>query len=92
MTYSQLFDICITPDITVQEVVSTQGGTLRFRRSLTSRLLQDWNQLMSIVSTDFTHDHDQVAWKWGASGQFTVKSVYLFLNFCGIQKLHSLLL
>lgn len=55
ITFSQLFDICSTTNVSVQEVVATQGHCLRFRRILSGVLLQEWHQILHIISsTSFT--------------------------------------
>ncbi|XP_078152115.1 uncharacterized protein LOC144547363 [Carex rostrata] len=82
--FYQLYNICTTPQVTVQDVIATQGQCLRFRRSLTGIIFQEWQQILQIISsTAFTHDLDQVAWQWDLLGHYTVKSMYLFFNFQG---------
>lgn len=64
----------------------TQGNAIHFRRVLWGVLLQEWNEVLNILSSiSFTHELDNIAWSWEASGHFTVKSMYSFLNFRGIQ-------
>lgn len=39
-----------------------------------------------ISSTAFTHGDDHLSWQWNSTGQFSVKSVYIFFNFRVIKK------
>ena len=35
-------------------------------------------------NTSFTHNSDNIAWRWNTSGSFTVRSIYQILNFRGV--------
>lgn len=91
VTFPQLFDICFDTHVTIQDVVTSQGGCLHFRRTLTGVLSHEWHQVLEIISsTSFTHDLDQLAWVWDAQGKYTLHSMYLFFNFHGEQPLKPL--
>lgn len=55
--------------------------------------MQEWHIILYFISTiSFTHDFDQLSWKWEVSGCFSVRSRYKFLNFKGIAPIRPLLL
>ena len=90
--YPQLFSLCMSPHISLQEVVASQGTQVQFRRRLSGILLQEWAAILNIISSiSFTHETDNIAWRWSESGLFTVKSLYQFLNFRGVQPTTTLL-
>ena len=92
ITFYNLFSVCRDPTVSAQEVVTTQGRCLRFRRGLTGVLLHEWHQVLELInSLAFTHGGDQMAWQWTSHGKYTVQSVYQFLNFRGVRKVKPLL-
>lgn len=85
IAFPQLYNICQTLQVSVQDVVFSQGACVSFRRSLTGILLQEWLQIPHLISSmAFTHGTDRLTWMWDPSSTYTVKSLYLFLNFRGI--------
>lgn len=90
--FPQLYDVCSTKMITDQQMVEPQGAAMSFRRDLGEILLQEWGSILQIISTfSFTHSSDHISWRWEASGNFTVKSLYNFLNSRGVPVQHPLL-
>lgn len=84
--FSYLFEICATPDITLQQVFNTQEDALVFRRSLYGVLYSEWIEMLEIINhLSFTHLEDKLSWRWDTQGKFTVKSLYQFLNYRGIK-------
>lgn len=68
-----------------QRLFSHRGKGCNSMMSLTGICLQEWNQILLILSQlSFTHAFDKLAWRWDHTGGFTVKSLYLFLNHRGI--------
>lgn len=77
--------MCTNKSITLSEVVQSQGAVIKFRRQFDRITLDEWLTILHHISTvTFTHEHDKVAWKWEASGLFSVKSLYKMLNFRGV--------
>lgn len=51
-----------------------------------------WSQILHKISiTSFTHAANKIAWKWKASGMFSMKSLYNFLNFGGVKIARAML-
>lgn len=72
--------------------METQGQCLQFRRTLIGVLLNDWHQVLHIISTTtLPQGLDHFQWHWDTKGVFTVRSLYLFLNFHGVQPIQLLL-
>jgi hypothetical protein len=62
--YSQLFECCTVPYITVFEVVMSQGHALQFNRQLTDLMFVDFNALCGCIhNTQLTTGCDQVVWR-----------------------------
>ena len=71
--------------VTLGEVISSQGATVKFRRQFDYITLSEWNSILHFISSfSFTHSYDRLAWKWEVSGFFSVRSIYRILNFRGV--------
>ena len=83
--FPYLYEICTNSALTLQQVINSQGGAIKFRRSLFGILHTEWLEVLEIIShLSFTHLEDQLSWRWDAQGKFTVRSLYKFLNYRGI--------
>lgn len=91
ITYPFLFYLCFNQNITLADVVSSQGLAVSFTRTLTGVNRYEWAEVLKIVHT-FQPDHedDTLHWKWDSKGVYTVESLYQFLNFGGIKELYAL--
>lgn len=78
--------LCSSPQVSFHNVISSQGQAITFSRTLSRVNKHEWEELLNIIRT-FTAetDLDVLNWRWTSSGKFTVKSLYSFLNFSGIQ-------
>lgn len=64
IVYPQLYDICSTKNIYLNEVIQSQGAAVKFRKQFDSITVQEWTSILHIVSTlSFTHTQDKLAWK-----------------------------
>lgn len=76
---------CLNKDVLFSEVINSQGYQVLFCDVLTGICLQEWNHILTILSNFFfTHDFDKLSWRWEATGKYSVKSLYHFLNYKGI--------
>ena len=87
--YPNLFRITTDPLISVSRAVGQTALLITFTRQLTGVMLSEWNQLQSTISyssvfTDITKP-DIISWSWTSAGQFTVHSLYIWLEYGGIK-------
>ena len=83
--FPQLYAICSNKHILLTSVILSQGTSIRFSRCLSGILVEEWQQILYLLSTSsFTHHYDKIAWRWETSGQFTCRSIYKLLNFRGV--------
>ena len=83
--YPQLYANCLNPHVLFQDVINTQGEAVIFIDILTGICLAEWNAILHTLSQlSFTHQFDKLAWRWTASGHFSVHSLYLILNYRGV--------
>lgn len=83
--FSYLYPLCMNTDISLQQVINSQGFDIKFRRLLHGILCIEWLEILEIISSiSYTHSIDKMSWRWESSGKFTIKSLYKFLNFRGI--------
>lgn len=88
-TYLKPFQIALNPTITVSRAFTHTSITIQFTKQLTGTLLAEWNLLTSSLpfSSVFANISllDKIVWRWHSSGQFTVKSLYKWLEYRGIK-------
>ena len=83
--FPQLHDICSNKHILLTLVILSQGHSIRFIRCLSSILVEEWQQILYLISTSsFMHHHDKIARRWETSGKLTCRSIYKILNFRGL--------
>jgi hypothetical protein len=57
-----------------------------FRRCFSHELTIKWYEIVEIAKTiQYNQEPDALIWKFTSSGQFSVKSMYAFINFRGVQ-------
>lgn len=67
--------LCVNKNVTLIEVIQTQGQVVRFRIVLTGVKQQKWAEILYIISqVSFTHLHDKISWRWKNRGKFSIKS------------------
>lgn len=65
----QLYNICTNQNITIAEVINSQGNVIKFKRSLSGILTNELHEIIYLISaSSFTHYMDKVAWRWESSG------------------------
>jgi hypothetical protein len=70
---------------TVHEVWDGQNLMLTFRRSVSSRLMNLWFELTSIIeSVSLTEEDDHIMWSYTSSGKYSVQSLYAVINHRGV--------
>lgn len=53
------------PDISLHEVLTTQGDTLTFKRILHEIDMRDWTEILTLIHTLYpTHTNDHLSWRW----------------------------
>lgn len=73
--FPELFEICLSPDITIKEFVDA-GFMLHFRRQLNPNLLVQWRMIRDKVGALLlSNELDHVSWVHNKS-TFTLKSLY----------------
>lgn len=83
--YPQLYNLCSNKNISIAEVMHSQGSVIHFRRFLVGILLSEWYEVLLLISTSsFKYHVHKISWWWVPSGQFTIRSIYKILNFRGI--------
>lgn len=90
-SYPFLFELCSNPDITLPEVIDSQGRSVTFFRTLTGVVKYEWQDLLQILNT-FTAaaPQDHITWALESNGKFSVNSLYQFLSFGGVQEIHAM--
>lgn len=89
-THYHLYQICVNKEVTVFDVVLSQGQSLEFNRQLGGRLLIDFHDICSIInSCQLSLNQDQIKWRWCSSGLYTSKSTYDWLVFRGITDING---
>ncbi|XP_078150904.1 uncharacterized protein LOC144546233 [Carex rostrata] len=90
--FSQLYAMCTNKNILLSEVIHSQGQQVQFCDILDGVALAEWNHLLAFLSQiSFTHIQDKLAWRWDHTGNFTVSSLYKFLNHRGVLTPHPFL-
>lgn len=85
-TYPNLFRASNNPTISVSNAFSTNSQlSITFSRQLTGILLVEWNNLRNNISFTPTDAPDLITWRWTTNGQFTVNSLYKWLEYGGMK-------
>jgi hypothetical protein len=66
------------------------GSQLRctFRRTFTTELLVQWQEILVIASSiSFTDSEDQLIWQFESSGIYSSQSMYALVNFRGVKQI-----
>jgi hypothetical protein len=71
---------------TVVDLWDGQQLKCDFRRAFTPHMMELWFELVEIAQTiTFSEEEDQPIWKYESKGVYSSKSLYVVINFRGIQ-------
>jgi len=84
--FPNLFSICEDPTVTVADCWDHGAWSVNFRRSLSSREGESWEELLDLLqSTDLDQEaRDDIIWDLDCSKSFTTKSLYRFITPRGV--------
>lgn len=86
----ELYTIANEHNVPIADVWDGEHLMITFRRCFDKKkLLLLWYDLVSIVqSISLNNEEDAIIWKLESNGVYSVKSMYAFMNFRGIQPVH----
>jgi hypothetical protein len=91
LTFPDLFKLCEQPDATVYQAKFNLNG-LTFTRWLIDDLRNNWGQIMRDVDVVQLDDRkDEVIWRFGFSGYFSVKSTYKAMTVNDAEPYHKMI-
>jgi hypothetical protein len=87
--YWELYCLANEQFRTVAELWDGQNLKITFRRCFDHNLMTQWYELVQIASSiQFSEEPDALIWKFESNGVFTVKSMYVVVNFKGVLSMH----
>lgn len=81
--FPALYRVCIKKNVTLGDIIYSQGQCVRFKDVLIGVKQQEWGTILHIISQiSFTHLNDKLAWRWENTGKYSVKSLYTQSSRC----------
>ena len=85
----QLYVINNEQGATICQVWDGSELKLTFRRTVSQRLMLQWEELTQIASNiSLNNEEDTSVWKFTSNGQYSVQSLYAVLSFRGVMPIH----
>lgn len=81
-TFPRLFIVSMNRNVIVQVVFDKGVEGLRFRKAMAGELREQWYELKKLLESVYMNNEpDRLIWKLTNSGIFSVKSLYLAMQF-----------
>jgi hypothetical protein len=92
--FPRLYTIAKDPLITIEQTILQSVTHMHFTESLVDSCLLEFQHLVLLTShISLTIDvEDQICWRWNVTGQFTVHSLYVWLNNGGVFSKDSIII
>jgi hypothetical protein len=83
--YPNLYHIAYDKNILVSQVFQNNSISIDFARQLIGVYQTEWHELVNFFRYfQLSHSNDKILWRWSTKGQFSVHSLYTWLDYGGI--------